>query len=285
MLNVSHIRSRIHRYYGSLALWLYDQLVVGHRIRQQPASPGSESRSVSVAIAHFNSASQIHLPLFNILGDPRVSEIIIHDDGSCEDDFARLTLRVESLPKVKVFRRERNRGALRTKWDAVGHCQSEWVLLLDADNTAFRSYLEAIFAIESWCPSTIYCPSFAWPFFDFRVLAGRSLGFGDVRQHVVDGLLRRTYLLNDGNYFLPRQAYLDAVRPILDLPHPTPDVLEVNYVWLSLGNILTVLPHGATYCHRVSPGSYWNANPERSRGRLMELLAAIEAGEKWRPAS
>jgi len=267
-----------------VSLWAYDQILC--RSIDGTFRPAlKENRKISVAIAHYQRAESVHLPLKNILGDERIEDIVIYDDGSEEREYEQLRRSVEKIEKVRLFRRDVNAGALRTKWEAVEQCASDWVLLLDADNTAFRSYLDSLFAVPCWNSNSIYCPSFAWPFFDFRVLANRELDFEMVRAHVVDGLLRRVYLLNDGNYFLPRQNFLEVTKPALDLPRSAADVLEVNYAWLSAGKTLNVLGRDAIYCHRVSSRSYWNEHSAASRKRLLEILSQIERGEYFAQGS
>jgi hypothetical protein len=67
--------------------------------------PVNESRTISVAIPHYNGSRMAHVALFNILNDPRIAEILFLDDGSKIEEFNRLKAKLQPFSqKVKLFR-------------------------------------------------------------------------------------------------------------------------------------------------------------------------------------
>ena len=58
------------------------------------------------------------------------------------------------------------------------------------------------------------------------------------------------------------------------------DVLVVNYLWLSSGGKLQVIPR-TKYMHRVDASSFWSRTAELSKKRLVEIYARMEVGILW----
>ena len=239
--------------------------------------------SFSVGIAHHNRGSQVARPLRNLINHKAVSEVVIVDDGSCESEFEALREQVRLIDKkgrVKVHRRAENRGALQTKLECVEKCSSDWVLILDSDNTAFTGYLDRLAALEEPDPDVIYCASWAYPYFPFHELSGMLIDFKSARELLADGMLKKYYLLNDGNYLVNRFKYTGLVSSIGKLASDVVDVLVVNYLWLSAGGRLQVIPE-TKYMHRVDPSSFWSRTAEASKKRLLEIYARMERAVPW----
>jgi glycosyltransferase involved in cell wall biosynthesis len=216
-----------------------------------------------------------HLALFNILSDPRVSEIVVLDDGSLEENFNRIKKRLAPFfKKVKLYRRKENWGAFANKIQVVDLCSSDWVVLLDYDNTIGSEYLDAMFGIESWENDTIYCPDFAYPSFDFRDdLSGKSIDL-DSASAMAKFEELNTAFFNDGNYLLSRESYLATMKPFIGMSVSAADVIFANYLWLSRGNRLEIVPN-SRYVHRVHEGSTWLTNHEKSMKVLRPIVERI----------
>jgi glycosyltransferase involved in cell wall biosynthesis len=254
------------------------------RQSERGTKTGPAPGAVSVAIAHYNRGRLAHRPLCNLLDHPLVREVIFFDDGSAEEEFAALRQsisRFNSGGKIRVERRERNAGVQATKLDAVRAAGCEWVLLLDSDNTAFRSYLQALGQLTHRDPATIYCSPFAFPYFSFHELAGQRLDFARSCHLTRSGLLRRVFIINDGNYLVHRDTYIHRLAPLRSLKTDVAaDVFLANYLWMSEGGSLEVLSSG-TYHHRIDTSSFWMRTAEESRHRVIELFSRLEAGERW----
>jgi glycosyltransferase involved in cell wall biosynthesis len=237
----------------------------------------------SVGIAHHNRGSRIANPLRNLLNHKGVSEVVIVDDGSRESEYEALQAQVRLIDKagrVKIHRRVENRGALLTKLECVEKCSSDWVLVLDSDNTAFKGYLDRLATLGRLDPAVIYCASWAYPHFPFNELSGMLLDFQKSSELLRNSVLKRNYLLNDGNYLVNRRKYSEVVAMIGKLPSDVVDVLVVNYLWLSSGGKLQVIP-GTKYMHRVDASSFWSRTAEASKKRLLEIYARMERAVPW----
>lgn len=237
----------------------------------------------SVGIPHFNRGARIFRPLFNLLNHPAVGEIVIVDDGSDPQEFAALERTVSEADaggRVTIHRREQNLGALRTKLECVERSASEWVLILDSDNTAFRHYLDRLASLEALSADVFYCAGWAFPSFPFHEFAGLQIGFEEAAELTASGALRKVYIINDGNYLVHRETYVRSVSAIGRVASDVADVMLVNYHWLSQGGLLAVLP-STSYYHRVHKGSFWNLTQDESRKRVADLFSRFERRLKW----
>lgn len=263
---------------------LYDATLCSRLgVALQPPIRRTAALDVSVAIPHYRRSHQIHRPLRNILRDHRIRSILVVDDGSPDEEFRELERRLASLDRerrVTLVRREVNMGALQTKLECVERAGSEWVILLDSDNTLFRRYLDAMFALRGLDPYTIYCPSAAFPHYSFSELAGRTLDFETCAALTRSGILRRVYVINDGNFLLHRRTFLGAMAAVRDLRRDVADVMVTNFLWLSLDGRLNVVPF-SPYYHRIDGSSFWHRTQQASRWRVLRLFERFEKGERW----
>lgn len=279
------IRSAVGKFcFAKVAEW-YDRNVCTPKAVMRQANVWQEQKAFgglkfSVGIPHYNRGGRIYRPLFNLLNHPAVAEVVIVDDGSREEEFFKLQRFVDSLGcgnRVKVFRREENRGALLTKLESVEKCSSEWVLVLDSDNTAHRGYLDALSRIKKLDSKMFYCASWAFPFFPFHEFSGSRIDFDKACEWTRAGILKRVYIFNDGNYLVNRSAYIEAVGGIGQIASDVADVMVVNYRWLSEGGWVEIIP-GVSYFHRVDDSSFWNRTAEESKRRVTEIYSLLEAG-------
>ena len=283
--------SRTGRRLLSGGIWVYDRFLcspaaVTRQIKQRMGGQKKQEFQFSVGIAHYNRGGTISRPLRNLLNHPSVGEIVIVDDGSSEEEFALLKRGLENMgasSRVKLFRREENLGAMLTKLECVERCSLDWVLVLDSDNTVFRSYLDALSSQQELHEDTIYCASWAFPCFSFHGLGRRVIDFEAASDLTRSGALRRVYIINDGNYLVPRKEYVDRVTEIGSIKSHAADVMLVNYRWLSAGNKLEMIP-STSYLHRVEESSFWENTREKSRSRVLDLFSRFEAGLRWNEA-
>lgn len=237
----------------------------------------------SVGIPHFNRGKEIHRPLKNILKHSAVAEIVIVDDGSSTEEFAALEASLSKLGnpnKIRLFRREENRRALETKRECVERATLPWVLILDSDNTLFCSYLNTLAELKNPDPEVIYAASWAFPAFSFHPLSGKTLDFEALCSLTISGVLRRIFIINDGNYLVNRDSYLKNINSIGRLSADYADVMLANYKCISEGMSLKILP-GTAYYHRMHSASRWMQAPEKSRNRVMKIFSRLENNQRW----
>ena len=271
---------------GKVAGFFDSKICTPANVRRQAESSRSGGKAglrFSVGIPHYNRGERIYRPLCNLLSHPAVAEVVIVDDGSSAAEYSALTECVHGIDtsgRVKIHRREENRGALLTKLECAELSASEWVLILDSDNTAFTHFLDALAALEEPSPDTFYCADWAFPYFPFHEFAGLKIGFDMAADLTVSGSLRRIYIINDGNYLVHRDSYVRSVRQMGPIASDVADVMVVNYHWLSQGRYLRVLP-GTSYYHRVDASSFWCRTEEESRRRVAGIFSRFEAGIRW----
>lgn len=242
------------------------------------------STPLSVAIPHYRNPEQIHLALRHLVRDRRVSEILIVDDGSPEEDFATLTTYLAPYrERIGLVRYSQNAGALVTKVQATGLCSNDWVLILDGDNTVTPGYLDAFFELEGRDSLSLYASPYPFPSFDFRDSPyGVSPGWEELLTAAGEQGKWVGALWNDGNYIVPRESFVQALTPWLKTSVAAVDVLFANYVWFSRGGRLSFL-QGTHYIHRVHDRSFWKRERHTSqeatrwiRNRLKNELRVTE---------
>lgn len=281
------IRSSPGRWLLERAAEFYDSRICTLANVRRQAQGGRDAESsplrFSVGIPHFNRGFQIFRPLFNLLNHPAVEEIVIVDDGSEPSQFAALQQTVAAIDpsgRIKIHRREQNLGALRTKLECVERASSDWVLILDSDNTAFARYLDALASQKALKPDTFYCASWAFPFFPFHELGEQPIDFETAAELTATKVLRRVYIINDGNYLVHRESFIESIAPVGDVLSEAADVMVVNYRWLSRGGSLRVMP-SSSYFHRVDGRSFWNRTQRESRKLVLEMFSRFERLLKW----
>jgi glycosyltransferase involved in cell wall biosynthesis len=231
----------------------------------QKTIKSTDQRKISVAIPHYNNAKMIHTSWFNLLNDDRVSEVIILDDGSNEQELDQVIRKVKPFKKkIKLFKRSENWGALATKLQVIGLCKEEWVVLLDGDNTYFKETLDSIFTIEDWKKDTVYCTEFAYPHFDFKnMFQKNALDLNLVK--TLDYSNKRYFtFFNDGNYFLPKKDFLQILDPTMNFIVKASEVSFMNAIWLHAGNTIQIIQN-SKYLHRIHAKSTFINNMEHSK--------------------
>ena len=228
---------------------------------------------MTVAFTTFNRTDLLYQAVEPFLADDRISEVVISDDRSNENIFAEIKAKYLLTAKVKIYRNEETLDCYRNKRQAVKHATSEWVALLDSDNTFSKEFIDAIFSQQKWNHSWAYAPEFARPHFDFRGLSGTAISRNNIRSILPNGNCGT--MLNAMNYFFNRDEFLRVWDKSID--PVTSDSLYHNYNWLKAGNTIYVTP-GLQYDHRVHDGSHYKQNVRRTpEGLHEELLDKLRA--------
>jgi glycosyltransferase involved in cell wall biosynthesis len=149
------------------------------------------AQHISVAIPFYNDSEFLEDCLRIPLMDPRVNDIIINDDHSTDEEWAKLNELLEGwtsgaafsldscmrtrdiyddltvgdvstkMGKVRVERNEHNIRGFRNKVLAVSKAKNDWVYLLDSDNYFTEQTLPCIFDYVDWDPMAFYFPMMA----------------------------------------------------------------------------------------------------------------------------
>jgi glycosyltransferase involved in cell wall biosynthesis len=231
---------------------------------------------ISLCITTYNRTDLLYESFRQVLNDDRISEIVIVDDHSEESIWQTIFWQYNGVPKVKLYRNEKNLDCYRNKREAVSKASNEWVIVWDSDNVMTKEYIDKIYEQKegpyTWSEDTIYNPSFAKPHFDFRRFQLETYDMGTVQFYIQYPEFQT--MLNAMNYFVNRDEYLrvwdGSVDPV------TSDSIYQNYNWLKAGNSIYVVP-GLEYEHRVHSGSHYQNNVRRTpRGFHEEIVNKLK---------
>lgn len=230
-----------------------------------------DQRKISIAIPTYNRVEFTIDSFLDVLNDERVDEIVIVDDASELCYYNELYDICINLPKVKLYRNEKNQDCYRNKYIAITYCTNKWAILLDSDNKISGDYLDTIY-LHSWFQDTILTPCFAKPHFNFEPYAGELISHDNVC-HFIDRPMFEV-CLNACNYFVNVSEYLriwdGTVDPI------TSDSIYMISRWLEEGNKVLIVPE-LTYEHRVHEASHYKNNVHRTKiGFHEEILNKLK---------
>lgn len=211
-------------------------------------------RQISLCIPTYNRKDLLQKSFEKVFDNEAITEIVISDDCSDLGVYADMQALFEGMPKIKLFRNEKNKDCYQNKKIAVELATNKWVILLDSDNVIDFDYLFRIFQLMEWKEDTAYLPSFAAPHFDYRKYEGLEITKENVQHYMHDPTF--TTCLNTHNHFVNRKFYLKCWDGSVD-PH-TADSIYMNYLYLKNGGKLYVVP-GLTYQHRVD--NHYNEQP------------------------
>jgi glycosyltransferase involved in cell wall biosynthesis len=201
-----------------------------------------------------------------VLKDDRVGEIVIVDDFSSEENYNDVRNAVKWMPKVKLYRNDKNLDCYRNKHEAISKATNEYCIILDSDNVIDKAFIDKIYQQE-WEPETILAPDWAMPTFDYTEFSGLTV----TRQNVADYMKKKffTTCLNCMNYFVNRDKYMEvwdgSVDPV------TADSIFQNYNWLKSGYKIKIV-EGLRYFHRIHNGSHYQNNNQRTEKGFYEKI-------------
>jgi glycosyltransferase involved in cell wall biosynthesis len=215
---------------------------------------------ISLCLTTYNRTDLLFESFQQVIDDDRISEIVIVDDHSPMEVFNTIHEHTKDIPKVKLYRNEKNLDCYRNKREAVSKATNEWVIIFDSDNIMTKGYVDRVSSLD-WVghKGVVYQPSFSKPHFDFRRYEAQVVNRSYVAYLMNDGTFQT--MLNAMNYFVNRDEYLrvwdGSVDPV------TSDSIFQNYNWLKAGNSIYVVP-GLEYEHRVHNGSHYQNNVKRT---------------------
>lgn len=189
--------------------------------------------------------------LLYYLENPYIKEIVIYDD--CSDDYEKIRNYFQN-DKIKLYRQDKNVGALKNKINACQKATKEWICLMDSDNFCDITYFEAL--LDYWNKNGsntnyIYQPQKGFPAQDFTKYI-RCVINKDIWNSLEDECL-----VNNGNYVF-HKSIVKYVELILDEDINTYaiDVKYMNYYWIKSGISIIIVPD-MYYDHTIHPGSLY----------------------------
>jgi Glycosyl transferase family 2 len=103
------------------------------RIRWAPPASQNDWPAISAIVPAYNEAGRLSRVLAVLRQVPKLSEIIVVDDGSTDGTWGDIQRAVETDPRVRGERHPANRGKGAALFTGVRAAQAELLVLLDAD--------------------------------------------------------------------------------------------------------------------------------------------------------
>lgn len=204
-----------------------------------------DERTISLCIPNFNRYDLLLDSFLGVLGDDRISEIIISDDASDPAIYDRLQQFAKGIPKIKLFRNAENVDCYENKMISLTYATNPYCILFDSDNSLAKDYIDKLFEIQNWDKSA-YLPSFAMPHFDYRKFENKLVTKENIHNFINDVTFQTA--LNTANYFVDKDFYIKCWDGNIN-PH-TSDSIYMNYLLLNNGGSLYIVPE-LYYNHRV----------------------------------
>lgn len=220
---------------------------------------------ISLAIPFYNTSKYFLDCIKYSIDDDFVSEIVVNDDQSTEEEWSNLNTIVSELnnPKIKLYRNPINLGGFKNKYKTVKKANSQWVYLLDSDNYLDSSTLNVIKNIENSDNNICYCPQIMVMFRDNGKIDREvdfdypydKIGFKESKESM--GNINFPMFLNTGNYVVNRENYLSRMYEAYSNQEPSSaDCIAFQYNWMLNGGYSKIVP-GFKYFHRLRNDSYW----------------------------
>lgn len=217
--------------------------------------------SLTVAIPFHNTSEFFLETVRTPLSCNYVTEIVISDDNSKEEEFNNLLNLVKNInsPKIKVFRNDSNYGAYVNKYIAVSKSSNKWIYLLDSDNFVHENNIEKFFN-ENLNDNVCYLPN-KYNFCSY--IYELTLGFEELdKTHIQDAIRNNTigHMVNLGNFFVEKDKYMERMEEgISNNMDNVADCATMTYLWLKNGGKFKVIKD-FFYYHRVRENGYYEVN-------------------------
>lgn len=228
---------------------------------------------ISLCLTTYNRTTLLMESFAQVLDDKRISEIVIVDDCSTNENWNWVCNEVgkliEKYPHIKLHRNDTNLGCYHNKKRAVELASNEWVILFDSDNIITTDYIDSV---DGWNNKYILLqPVFARPHFDFRKYSDVLVNRTNVHEYVNDSTF--TTALNAMNFYVNRDEYLNVWE---ERPEPwTADSLLQNYRWLNKSRSI-LFRRGMEYEHRVHDGSHYKEHHRKTGNLYNELVQKLK---------
>ncbi len=211
--------------------------------------------SISVAIPYYNNSRFMNETLEYIVTDSRITEIVITDDKSREEEIKKLEEIIKEYSQIKLFKNNKNLGVFLNKLEALTKCKNDWMILCDSDNIIGKEYVDAIYK-EKWDRTFIYAPDWAKT---FPGNPSTMLNYKWLDNQVIDykkALALRSNakflcFINTCNFFCNKKLLKFMDRKSFYRPEMSCiDSFYINKCWLKGKNKIKIVK-GMEYKHRL----------------------------------
>lgn len=201
-----------------------------------------------------------------------IKEIVITcEPGSNTRDMCKV---LGKYKKVKIFVNSTNLFVFRNKINAVKHCSSDWVALIDSDNVVGPHYFGPPMSSDA-NKSIILCPCMGKPKLDYSAFVGIDINLKTAGKFVGNNLF--DMLINTMNYIFHRETWLSALSEAImsEYDPRTADSAWMNFHCMKNGMVLRVID-GMWYQHTVHAGSTYRLFPEEGHNEYTKIVKMIK---------
>jgi glycosyltransferase involved in cell wall biosynthesis len=236
-------------------------------------------KNISICIPFYNTHKLTFDTIKKIVNLKFISEIIVNDDFSKKIFYYKHS-------KVKIYRNNKNIGALKNKYNTVKLASSEWVYLLDSDNFINPKSLKKLIKLKNFQKNFYYSPS-KLILQDINLdkkldnkhiiynFPKKIINYRSAQTFLKNNLKYFNWFLNTGNFFINRKKYLDCLEMVIfskNLVSIEADALVFSYFWLKSGNKIKILDF-LYYHHRMRKESYsFHKNNYKSMEKYLYLF-------------
>lgn len=222
-------------------------------------------KKLSVCYTNYNRYELIVESFIAIHDHDLIDEIIISDDASDIEIYAKLKTMCDLFPKVKLHRNDKNLNCYHNKHKAASLAKNDYILILDSDNSFSHKFIDII-GQQDWSFDTALMPCYAMPLFDYRQFSNEIISRHNVAQFMNFPMFR--VMLNCCNYFVNRHFYLSCFD--LSINPYTADSIYVNNNWLKNGGKIKVV-EGLQYNHLIHKESHYQTHQHLTGNLLNEI--------------
>lgn len=217
---------------------------------------------LSIAIPTMNRWSFLKDSLPTMLEQSLVKEIVICDEnGNDIEEIQKSSLFLN--PKLKLIKNEKRLGIYENKYKAASLCLGEWIAILDSDNVfpeewfyeieecIKRGKSKRIFASASFKSINIETGEVQIPCQQFDGLVLDKTSWNSFFSKP-----KWNFLLNDGNWVIPREALDFLPKSIKSQQLLAADAIFMLRCWIQAGFTIEYVK-GLSYIHTVHSKSSW----------------------------
>ena len=201
-----------------------------------------------------------NIPTF--LAHPQVNEVIVCDETG-EDATLLSEQPFYTNPKLRVIVNESRLGIYQNKRKSIGLAMGKYVAVLDSDNYFSEEWVDEIIeALRNSDGKTMFASA------DFKNINLKTNEFTFPCEEFSDLRLDKTnwnlmferprwnFLLNDGNWVVPRTVYACLPKEVSSESLQAADAIFMLKCFIKRGYSIHYLP-GLSYVHTVHDGSTW----------------------------
>jgi len=232
---------------------------------------------LGIAIATMNRFSFLKESLPIYLAHPDVSEVIVCDETGEDADAILSTPSLYINKKLRVIKNKQRLGIYQNKRKALSLSTASHVAVLDSDNHFTEEWIDTI--IESLRASDGKTILASADFRNTNIMTGEvsypCKEFSGLRLDIhtwneVFEKPRWNFLLNDGNWVVPRECILCLPENVRSDSLQAADAIFMLQSFIKGGYTIYYVP-GLSYLHVVHAGSTW-LQTEKESTRILNTM-------------